>query len=312
MTFSVFFAELFGGIIFGSVSLVADSFHVIMDVIALFTSYLALRMVLKPNWRADYSFGYHRLEVLAALFNGGTLSVTIFLIIDESITRLLNPVTEEAGMIFIIAIIGLVANLISAKFLGEANHNHNHGAMKDGITAGIPEKACPDDSKACTTTACSDEDLNMKSAYLHVLGDALSSVLVIVGAVIIFFTNVTWLDPILAFGIAVILFKGTYNVLKDSLGALMSKSPIDISKVQKYLEQIPNVTNVHDLHVWRLCSRVAMLTAHVKLSTEGLVTAERIMEGIESQLAHQFNIQHVTIQLETPESPVKACNICHD
>src|SRR5512137_2456555 len=92
--FSVFFAELFGGLAFGSVSLVADSFHVIMDVIALLTSYLALRMVLKPNWRADYSYGYHRLEVLAALFNGGTLSVTIFLIIYESINRILNPEPE--------------------------------------------------------------------------------------------------------------------------------------------------------------------------------------------------------------------------
>ncbi len=312
VTFSVFFAELFGGIIFGSVSLVADSFHVIMDVIALLTSYLALRMVLKPNWRADYSYGYHRLEVLAALFNGGTLSVTIYLIIAESINRLLHPELEAAGWVLIIAVIGLVANLVSAKFLGEANHNHNHGAIKNGVTAGIPEKACLDDTKPCASEACSDEDLNMKSAYLHVLGDALSSVIVIVGAVIIFFTDATWVDPIFAIVIAAILFNGTYRVLKDSLAALMSKSPINITSVQNYLEKIPNVTNVHDLHIWRLCSRVAMLTAHVKLNTEGLVTAEKIMEGIESQLASQFNIQHITLQLETSETPVKACNICHD
>ncbi len=312
MTFTVFFTELFGGIIFGSISLVADSFHVIMDVIALLTSYLALRMVLKPNWRADYSFGYHRLEVLAALFNGGTLSVTIFLIIEESIYRLMHPVVAEAGMILIIAIIGLLANLVSAKFLGEHDHNHNHRAVKNGITAGLPEKACVDAPMICPTEACSDEDLNIKSAYLHVLGDALSSVLVIIGAIVIYYTNVTWLDPILAFGIAAILFKGTYGVLKESLAAIMSKSPVDILKVQKFLEQIPSVTNVHDLHVWRLCSRVAMLSAHVKLNTGDLVSAEKVMEGIESQLASQFNIQHVTLQLETPDTPVKACNICHD
>ncbi len=283
-----------------------------MDVIALLTSYLAIRMVLKPNWRADYSFGYHRLEVLAALFNGGTLSVTIFLIIEESIDRLLHPVVAEAGMILIIAIIGLLANLISAKFLAEHNHNHNQKAIKNGITAGLPEKACSDVPGTCPTEACSDEDLNIKSAYLHVLGDALSSMLVIVGAIVIYFTNVNWLDPIIAFGIAAILFKGTYAVLKESLAAIMSKSPIDILKVQKFLEQIPSVTNVHDLHVWRLCSRVAMLSAHVKLNTEDLQSAEKVIEGIESELANQFNIQHITIQLETPETPVKACNICHD
>jgi cobalt-zinc-cadmium efflux system protein len=298
VTFTVFFAELLGGIFYGSVSLVADSFHVIMDVISLLTSYLALRMVLKPNWRADYTFGYHRLEILAALFNGGTLSVTIFLIIEESIDRLLHPVPIEAGMILLIAIIGLVANLISAKFLGEANHNHKNNHNHN--------------LQACPTEACSDEDLNVKSAYLHVLGDALSSVLVIVGAIVIYFTDITWLDPALAFGIAVILFKGTYNVLKESLAAIMSKSPVDIGKVQKFLEQIPKVTNVHDLHIWRLCSLVAMLSAHVKIDTGDLSSAEHVIEGIEAELASKFNIQHVTIQLETPETPVKACNICHE
>ncbi|OLS14215.1 MAG: cation diffusion facilitator family transporter [Promethearchaeota archaeon CR_4] len=316
VTFSIFFMELFGGILFGSVSLIADSYHVIMDVIALFTSYLALRMVLKPNWRADYSFGYHRLEVLAALFNGGTLSVTIFLIIQESIDRLLHPEPIEAGMIIIIAAIGLVANLISAKFLGEAKHNHNHdhnyASITEGSTEGISDKSCADAPLICPTDACSDEDVNIKSAYLHVLGDALSSVLVIVGAIIIFFTEITWIDPLLAFGIAAILFKGTYSVLKESLAAIMSKSPVDMGKVQKFLEQIPKVTNVHDLHIWRLCSRVAMLSAHVKLNTENLDSAEQIIEKIEAQLASQFNIQHVTIQLETPGTPVKACNICHD
>ena len=314
MTFTVFFAELFGGILFGSVSLVADSFHVIMDVTALFMSYLALRMVLKPNWRADYSFGYHRLEVLAALFNGGTLAVTIFLIIEESINRLLHPVAVDAEMVLLIAAIGLVANLISAKFLGEAKHNHvhNHEVTKNGGIAGIPDKSCVDVLQVCPTDACSDEDVNIKSAYLHVLGDALSSVLVIVGAIVIFFTGFTWIDPLLAFGIAAILFKGTYSVLKESLIAIMSKSPVDIGKVQKFLEQMPKVTNVHDLHIWRLCSRVAMLSTHVKLSTEDLVSAEKIIEQIELQLASQFNIQHVTIQLETPGTPVKACNICHD
>jgi cobalt-zinc-cadmium efflux system protein len=312
VTFAVFFAEIFGGIAFGSVSLIADSFHVIMDVIALLTSYLALRMVLKPNWRANYSFGYHRLEVLAALFNGGTLTVTVFLIIEESIGRLLQPVTEDAGMILIIAVIGLVANLISARFLADHNHDHAHETVHNADTADLPEHACLDVPPACPTEACSDEDLNIKSAYLHVLGDALSSVLVIIGAIIIYFTNVTIVDPILAFGIAAILFRSTYKVLKESLAAIMSKSPVDILKVQKFLEQIPKVTNVHDLHVWRLCSRVAMLSAHVKLSMEDLSSAEKLVEDIESELEHHFNIQHVTIQIETPNSPVRACNICHD
>ena len=306
VTFTVFFAELFGGIAFGSVSLVADSFHVIMDVIALLTSYLALRMVLKPNWGADYTFGYHRLEVLAALFNGGTLSVTIFLIIEESISRLINPVVEEAGMILIIAVIGLVANLISAKFLGDVHNDDNHESMENDTSTRIEVPT------ECPTEKCSDNDMNIKSAYLHVLGDALSSVLVIAGAIIIYFTDFTLIDPILAFGIAAILLKSTYNVLKESFGAIMSKSPVDIPTVQRFMEQLPNIMNVHDLHVWRLCSRVAMLSAHVKLDTEDLVYAESVIEGIESQLLKQFNIQHITIQIETKDTPIKACNINHD
>lgn len=318
VTAGVFLAELIGGIVYGSISLIADSFHVIVDVMALLTSFMAIRMVLRPNWAADYTFGYHRLEILAALFNAGTLGVTIFLIIQESIKRLLEPGMEDAGMVLLIASIGLVANLVSARLLGQGHHHavhdhdgHGHGGTTHdhGETGGDAATGCP---ASCNEERCLEDDLNMKSARLHVLGDALSSVVVIAGAIIIHFTDLAIIDPILAFCIAGILLKNTYGVLKGSLTALMSKSPVNVQTVQAFLERIPGVTNVHDLHVWRLCSKVAMLTAHVKLDVPDLASAERAIDDIEARLLERFAIQHVTIQAETPGSPVKCCNIQHD
>ena len=318
VTFTIFFVELIGGILFRSVSLIADSFHVIMDVIALFTSYFTLRMVLKPDWRVDYTFGYHRLEVLAALFNGASLSVTIFLIVKESIERLLNPVDIETEFVVVIAIIGFVANLISARILEPAQHSRDNHQNQVNLnsrineTEGFSNNECEQFIEACPTDACINEDINIKSAYLHVLGDALSSIVVIVGAIIIYFTDIYWLDPLLALVIATILIKGTYEVLKESFAAIMSKSPLDILQVEKFFKQVPTVTNVHDLHIWRLCPRVIMLSVHLKITTRDLPTAEKLIENIEKQLASKYNIQHITIQLETPETPIKACNICHD
>ncbi|HMF31560.1 MAG TPA: cation diffusion facilitator family transporter [Candidatus Lokiarchaeia archaeon] len=337
ITLSVFFAELLGGLAFGSLSLVADSFHVIMDVIALMTSYLALRLATKPNSSREYTYGYHYLEVLATLFNGATLSVTIFFIIDEAISRFLSPVALNAPNVIFIAIIGLVANMFSAKILGPefGNHNHNHAhnipenenhvhehehtqasfagrTLEPVVDEGQNLAACTEELPVCPTKACVSEDMNIKIAYIHVLGDAFSSIVVIAGAIIIALTGITWVDPIFALVIAAILFRATYFVLKNSLTTLLGKSPVDIRQVQDFFNHNAEITGVHDLHVWQLCSRVAMLSAHIKTNIYDVKSAEELVEKLEGELIDQFNIQHVTIQVETPGSPAKACNICHD
>lgn len=274
-TSTIFLAELIGGILFGSLSLVADSFHVILDVAALLFSFAALRLALRES-NNEYTFGYHRLEVFAALTNGILLTLTIVFIISEAADRLMNPVTMIPLNILIIAIIGLGANLFSIKLLG---HQHEH-------------------------------DINVKSAYLHVLGDTLASIAVIVGTLVIIGWKVYWLDPIIAFVIVGILIQGTYRVLKEAVSTLMQKSPIDTKEVRKWLIDQPKIEDVHDLHIWRLCSNIIVLTCHTVVESCELAEICELREKIQADLIQKFEIQHSTIQFEL-ECEQCDCDLCH-
>jgi cobalt-zinc-cadmium efflux system protein len=274
LTALILIAEVIGGLWTGSLALLSDAAHVFMDIFALGLSFLALRLSSLP---ADdrHTYGYHRLEVLAALANGLTLGVIAIGIFAEAIQRWQNPEPIKSAEMLVIAAIGLVVNLIVAFVLG--GHDHDHDEAAHGR-----------------------EDVNVKSAFLHVVGDAVSSVGVIVAAGLIGLTGALWIDPLMSVLIGVIILLSSGRVLKSSLHILVEGVPegLAVTQVSAAMADVRGVAEVHDLHVWSLCSGHVALSAHVVLSEQALADSDSIMQGLKAQLLDRFDIEHTTIQFE--------------
>jgi cobalt-zinc-cadmium efflux system protein len=265
LTGVIFLAELVGGLLTGSLALLSDAAHVFLDVFALGLSYAAIRLAsLPPNDR--HTYGYHRLRVLAALANGATLLLVSFEIFREAIRRFSTPEPILAGPMLVVAVIGLVVNLIVAFVL----RGHSH------------------------------EDLNVRSAFLHVLGDALASVGVIAAGLIIVLTGWTLADPLVSMLIGVIILAGSGNVLRQSVHILVEAVPrgLTATDVAEVMHDVSGVSEVHDLHVWTLSPGYIALSAHVVLDDQSLSEAQSIMEDLKTSLSEQFDIEHTTIQFE--------------
>jgi cobalt-zinc-cadmium efflux system protein len=272
LTAVIFIVELIGGIWTGSLALISDSAHVFLDVFALGISFIAMRYAAKPP-DTRHTYGFHRFEVLAALINGVTLVVIALFIFYESYKRFINPGEIKSGYMLIIAIIGLVVNLLVAFILRKENHaGHDHGP----------------------------QDINIHSAYLHVIGDTLSSVGVIVAAIVISFTNWLWLDPVISIIIGFIILSGAYRVSRNALHILLEGTPdnLEVSSVQSSLESFLNVDEIHDLHIWNICSGHVALSAHVVTSVDTIVQRETMLMGIKKLLIDKYQIEHVTLQIE--------------
>jgi cobalt-zinc-cadmium efflux system protein len=272
LTGLILIVEVVGGIWTGSLALLSDSAHVFLDLFALGLSFLALRLSALP---ADdtHTYGYHRLEVLAALANGLTLAFISVGIFYEAWQRWQVPTEIKSKEMLIIAVIGLVVNGIVAFILG----GHNHGEES-------PHK---------------QEDVNVKSAFLHVLGDAISSVGVILAALIIWKTGWQWVDALTSVLIGVIILLSSWRILKSSLHILVEGVPegITLSKVGEAMETVPGVTGVHDLHIWNICSGHIALSAHVVTANQPLADGNVTMKELKRRLS-AFGIEHTTIQCE--------------
>lgn len=266
LTGVIFLAELIGGVLTRSLSLLSDAAHVFLDAFALGLSYVAIRLAaLPPNDR--HTYGYHRMRVLAALANGATLLLVAFEIFREAIKRLSNPEPVLAGPMLIVAVIGLVVNVVVALVL--RGHDHHH-------------------------------DLNVQSAFLHVLGDALASVGVIVAGVVIALTGWTVIDPLVSVLIGIIILVGSGNVLRKSIHILVEGVPrgLTASEVAEAMHAVPGVSKVHDLHIWTVGPGYISLSAHVVLNDQSLSEAQSIMDDLKAALKEQFDIEHTTIQFE--------------
>jgi cobalt-zinc-cadmium efflux system protein len=265
ITSATLIAEVVGGILTGSLALLSDAAHVFLDIFALGLGYIAVRMS-KRAATGKHSFGFYRMKVLAAFINGATLLVVSFEIIREAIGRFAHPQPIIAGPMLIVAIIGLVANLIVAFVL----KGHSH------------------------------DDLNARAAFLHVLGDALSSVGVIAAGVIILFTGWFWLDPLAGILIALVILRGAFSVLKEATHILNEGSPenADSAEVAREIAEIEGVKGVHDAHVWALEPGYRVLSAHVVLDDQPLSATTEIMDRIKDMLHDHFEIKHTTIQFE--------------
>lgn len=281
--------EVAGGIFTGSLALLSDAAHVLMDILALILSYTAIRLAaLPPDDR--HTFGFHRLEVLAAMINGislGGIAVGIFI---EAWRRWQTPASVKSTEMLVIAAIGLILNLAVAFILKGGMHAHSHSH----------DEHEPD-------------DLNVKSAFLHVLGDAVASVGVILAAILIMLTGWQWVDPVASVLIGLLILVSSYRVLRSSVHILVEGVPegIKLAQVTSVMETTTGVTNVHDLHVWNICSLHVALAAHVILDQAGTDTREQVMTELKSGLT-RLGIEHTTIQLETQYCDQPDCGCGHE
>lgn len=275
ITLVVFVVEAAGGILSNSLALLSDAGHVITDALALTLSLVAARMSRLPQSnRATY--GYHRVGILAAALNGLALIAIAGLIFRESYHRLISPPPVDLSVMMPIAVLGFAANLIMAGIL---SHGHN--------------------------------DLNVKSAWLHVLGDTLSSAGVIVSGVVLWLTGWRYADPIAGFVIGCVIIIGGGRVAWEAVVIFLDLAPpgYDIGRIAGEIASVSGVKGVHDIHIRQLVHGNVHFTAHVRLDDCPLSEADTIRRAIEEKLCSQ-GIRHITIQMETEPHGGLYCEAC--
>ena len=278
ITASIMVLEFAGGIMTNSLALLSDSGHMLSDCITLALSLAALWLATRPP-SANKTYGYYRFEILAALFNGVTLFIIAGVIGWEAIQRFFAPPEVQGNMMMAIAGIGLIANLTSAWIL-----------LRKGNVK---------------------ENLNLKSAYLHVLGDALGSLGAIIAGLLISLFSFHIADPLISIVVALIILKNAWGVVTHSVHILMEGTPvtIDREKVEQKLKQIPGVINVHDLHIWTITSGLDSLSCHLLVDQD--TDQQEILKTAIDVIEQHFAIQHTTIQIETTDFQHQAGHILH-
>lgn len=259
-------AEIIGGIVSNSLALISDALHNLGDTSALFIAYVANR-VSKRDYSKKKTFGYKRIEILAAFFNALVLFVIIIYLFIEAIQRLNNPEPVKGMIMFIVAVIGLIANLVSVLLLRKN--------VKDSI--------------------------NIRAAYLHLLGDTISSVIVIITAILIYFLDLFWVDPLVTFLLGIYLLRETFLILKEAVDILMQSTPqgLDLFLVKNELEKIPEIDNIHHVHAWNLNDQDIHFECHIDLMSDvRLSETSMIHIQVRKILLNKFNINHVTVQYE--------------
>jgi len=258
-------AELIGGFWTNSLALLSDAAHVFMDLFALVLSLAAIHLAKSPATDTR-TYGWHRAEILASLINGATLLLIGFGILGEAWDRLIHPEAVKSKEMFIIATIGLVMNLIAVSRL----HGHAH------------------------------DDLNVRSAFLHVLGDAIASVGVIIGGVIMLYTEWFVLDALISVVIVLIIGWGAIRILREASHILLEGVPtrIDINELVDKMRSTAGVNDIHHLHVWSICSHITALSAHIDVEPDYRLRQSEIIGTLEQMLDHDYHITHTTLQGE--------------
>lgn len=259
--------EVIGGILSNSLALLSDAGHMIMDSAAISLSLFAVHLSMRPPSEKN-SYSLVRIEIIAAFINGITLVGLALYIFYEAIQRIEEPPEIKAGMMLTVAIAGMLANIAAAYILWGASH----------------------------------DNMNVKGAYLHILGDLAGSFGAVIGGAAILLTGWTMVDPIISILIALLIIRSSVTLLKDSLHVLMEGAPshIDSAEIISKINSIDGVQAVHDFHIWSLTTGVILLTAHVGVHDRG--SAIPILEKITVMLEKDYGLNHVTIQVEDPNS----------
>jgi cobalt-zinc-cadmium efflux system protein len=258
--------EIAGGLLSNSLALLSDALHNLSDTFATFIAYLAT-LVSKRKANPKKTFGYKRIEILAALLNAVILMVICVFLFKEAWVRIQNPQEINSLIVIIVAMIGLGANLLAVSLLKR-------------------------DSK---------KSINVKAAYVHLIGDSLSSVAVVLAALAIQLFKIYWLDPVITVLIGLYLIRESYIILKEAVNILMQSAPenLDLKKIQYKVEDLSEIRGIHHLHVWTLSDNQIHMEAHVVL-VEDLKISEQdlIRKKIEAILKKRFQINHTTLQFE--------------
>ncbi|MEM3047212.1 MAG: cation diffusion facilitator family transporter [Candidatus Bathyarchaeia archaeon] len=256
--------EAVGGLLTGSLALLSDAWHMLSDFLSLVLCFTAGRMA-RRDADVGKTFGYGRVEVLSALANGFALLIIAAFIFYEAFERFVSPIEVRTVEMLIIAAVGLVGNLVSMGF----------------ISGGVGS-------------------LNVKAAFLHVMGDALSSIGVIAAGLVMHFTGFYFADPAMSIVIGSIITFSSLRMLREVVHVLLEGTPrhIDLEEVTRALEGVEGVAEVHDLHVWSTASWMHFLTAHIVVKKEHLADAEVVMNNVKEMLALRFRLAHTTLQIE--------------
>ncbi len=269
-------AQIIGGIISGSLALISDALHNLSDALAVVLAWLADFVAGRPRTSRS-SFGYQRAEILAAFINAMVLiAISIYLVI-EAVRRFIHPEAVDPLWMFWLGLLGFVANGASVWIL--------HGGRKDNI--------------------------NLKAAYLHLLGDTMTSLAVIAGAVAIHFFNWYWVDPLVTLMISIYLMVHTWSILRESVEILMQMSPagLDTIKVAEAIAGIEGVKSIHHIHIWKLNDSKIHFEGHVVLPSDTLVSQTAAVHSrVKELLKEKFDIRHVTLQFEFRNKPEPDCD----
>jgi cobalt-zinc-cadmium efflux system protein len=274
ITMLTLIAEVVGGIWTNSLALLSDAAHVFLDLFALVLSMVAIKLSSYPATDTR-TFGWHRAEVFASFINGASVFIIAVFISYEAILRMYAPPEIKSVPMFIIAIIGLVMNLLAASAL----HQHSH------------------------------DDLNVRSAFLHVVGDAAISIGVIAAGIAIYFTGWIILDPIISIIIGCTIFWGAWRILRESTHILLEGAPrgLDTSQVLETIRGVEGVNDVHHFNLWTICSHILALSAHIDIEPEYKAQQAGVLRNIEELLFDKYHISHTTLQVECTkcvEAPV--------
>ncbi|WP_223789165.1 cation diffusion facilitator family transporter [Marinicella meishanensis] len=275
LTFGFMLAEVIGGLLSGSLALLADAGHMLSDGVALLLSWLAFKF---SEREADQtrSFGYHRFQILAAFVNGLTLLMIAAWIVYEAIARFLQPVSVMATPMLVIAVLGLLVNLLVFKILSGGDH----------------------------------DNLNLKSAMIHVMGDLLGSVAAILAALLIMAFGWHWADPVLSLLVALLIVRSGWQVVKKSAHILIEGAPESIPEAavkDALMQRVEAVIDVHHIHTWSLTADINLMTLHVQV--DEWQTETDVLKQIKSVLHEQFDIHHTTIQVEHLPCPDDDCHM---
>ena len=259
-------AEGLGGWVSGSLSLLSDALHNLNDVLSIVISWFAVKMAEKEHDKKN-TFGYRRATIIAAVINATLLIIMSLFLFREAYFKFIQPEKINALLVIVIAAIGVVLNAVAVYLLHKS----------------------------------SGDDLNMRAVYLHFLSDALSSVGVMVGGVVIYYFDAYWIDPLLTVLIGIYILKESYEILKESANILMQGTPktVDIDEIAEELEKLDAIKDIHHVHIWALDEHTLFFEAHVNLQNDILVSElSDVYEKLEQVLKVRFGVTHLTIQFE--------------